>query len=353
MTSAAKSAALALLVLPLATAAASAAVERAKFAGPAGYLVVEVLDEDLLHVEVSAAGGGPPADWPLYTSPMVLKTDYPGAAATAVSGNVVETAAIRAVVDEASLCLRVEDRTRGDARLTTICPAELDRPFKGLDIEPGPMRHVYGLGQEFKRLGSADGDWTEHGVREGVGALGNGFQGFQNAAVGNVQIPVLYAVGDGSLNYALFVDNVYKQRWDFTAPRWQARMFGDQLRFYVMAGPDLPDLRKDYIELTGRPPVPPRKAFGLWVSEFGYDNWDQIEDLRDGLRADGFPLDGFVLDLNWFGGIVLDQPAQSEMGRLDWDRDHEPRLTDNPYSFPDPAGRIGQFAEHGIGLVAI
>ena len=119
----------------------------------------------------------------------MLKTDYAGAAAPAVSGNVVETAAIRAVVDEASLCLRVEDRTRGDAHLTTICPAELGRASKGLDIDPGPMRHVYGLGQEFKRLGSADGDWTAHGVREGVGDLGNGFQGFQRAAVGNVQIP--------------------------------------------------------------------------------------------------------------------------------------------------------------------
>ena len=282
----------------------------------------------------------------------MLKTDYAGAAAPAVSGNVVETAAIRAVVDEASLCLRVEDRTR-DAHLTTICPAELGRASIGLDIDPGPMRHVYGLGQEFKRLGSADGDWTAHGVREGVGDLGNGFQGFQRAAVGNVQIPVLYAVGDGGLNYALFVDNVYKQRWDFTASLWRARMFGDQLRFYVMTGPNLPDLRKDYMELSGRPPVPPRKAFGLWVSEFGYDNWGQIEDLRDGLRAGGFLLDGFVLDLNWFGGIVLDQPAQSEMGRLDWDRDQEPRLADNPYSFPDPADRIRRYAEDGIGLVAI
>src|SRR5918993_768807 len=107
------------------------------------------------------------------------------------------------------------------------------------------------------------------------------------------------------------------------------------------------------MELTGRPPVPPRKAFGLWVSEFGYDNWDQIEGLRDGLRANGFPLDGFVLDLNWFGGIVLDQPAQSEMGRLDWDRDQEPRLTDNPYSFPDPDDHVRRYAEDGVGLVAI
>ena len=68
------------------------------------------------------------------------------------------------------------------------------------------------------------------------------------------------------------------------------------------------------MELTGRPPVPPRKAFGLWVSEFGYDNWDEIDGLKAGLRGAGFPLDGFVLDLNWFGGIVLERPRRERDG---------------------------------------
>ena len=176
--------------------------------------------------------------------------------------------------------------------------------------------------------------------------------GFEQAAVGNVQIPVAYLVGDG-VNAALMLDNVYKQAWDFATDWWQVRMFGDQLRFYLLAGPDLPDLRADYMELTGRPPVPPRKAFGLWVSEFGYDGWDEIDALRDGLRAAEIPVDGFVLDLNWFGGVVPSDPSESEMGRLDWDQDQEPRLADNPYSFPDPAGEIAAYAEDDIGLVAI
>jgi hypothetical protein len=56
--------------------------------------------------------------------------------------------------------MRLEDRTRGDRHLATLCPADLGQPFKGLDIDPGQARHAYGLGQAFKRLGSADGDWT-------------------------------------------------------------------------------------------------------------------------------------------------------------------------------------------------
>lgn len=326
-----------------------AEVFRKKFTSPSAYLIVEVLDDDLVHFEVSAVGSGPPVHAPLYTSPMVSKTDYSGPSFISDNGNSIETRDIRLDVKPANLCITVRDKTRADGYLTTLCPDELERAFKGLNIDPGAIQNVYGLGQQFKIQGSSDGDWISFGVREGLG-LGNGFEGFQSAAVGNVQIPVMYAVGSDSLNYGLFLDNVYKQRWDFGTFWWQVRMFGDQLRFYVMTGPDLPDLRADYMELTGRPPVPPRKAFGLWVSEFGYDNWDQIDALRSGLRNDGFPLDGFVLDLNWFGGVKPDDASKSTMGRLNWDLDN----TDgNPYFFPDPGPQIEKYAADHIGLAAI
>lgn len=344
-----------------------ASVERHEFATEDAYLVIEVLDDDLVHFE-TAAGSGPPLHQPLYTSPMVFKTDYQGPSSFNRDGNALETAEIRLQVDPDNLCVEVRDRTRGEAYLTTFCPVDLQNVTepKGLDIDPGSITHVYGLGQQFKRPGRADGDWLELGVREGAFPLGNTLQGFEHAAVGNVQIPVYYALGGGGLNYAVFMDNVYWQRWDFEAFWWQARMFGDHLRWYMMTGPDLPDLRVDYMELTGRPPVPPRKAFGLWVSEFGYDNFGEIDDLLDGLRAGGFPVDGFVLDLNWFGGIepinthadpwhVIRQKAdRSHMGRLDWDEDQpQANLDTNSYSFPNPGARIEQYHDDHVGLCVI
>ena len=82
----------------------------------------------------------------------------------------------------------------------------MNKPFKGLDLDPAGMTQVYGLGQQFQGAQGpncrfvqtgADGDRIAHGVREGLVVngvdAGNGFQGFQCAAVGNVQIPVLYA----------------------------------------------------------------------------------------------------------------------------------------------------------------
>ena len=57
-----------------------AEVRRVKFTVDNRYLLVEVLDDDLIHFELSVAAG-PAATMPLFTSPMVLKTDYPGPSA--------------------------------------------------------------------------------------------------------------------------------------------------------------------------------------------------------------------------------------------------------------------------------
>jgi alpha-glucosidase (family GH31 glycosyl hydrolase) len=321
---------------------------------PSAYMVVEILDDDLIHVEVSSVGPTPSDDKPVYTSPMVLKTDHAGPSAISDQGSILETAQIRIEIDPGNLCATFRDKTKGGAFLTTICPVDLDQSRKGLDIDPGSISHVYGLGEEFiKRTPESDGDWTALGMRAG-GALGNTFQGFLGGAVGNVQIPVMYGVSrDGSVNYGLFLDNVYRHQWDFKVSWWQVRTFGDHLRYYVMTGPDLLDIRKDYMTLTGTPPVPPRKAFGLWVSEFGYDNWDQVDALASGLRQARFPVDGFVLDLNWFGGVSLNDSSRSNMGRLNWDQDQDPLAASNTYRFPDPGTKIRQYADNQIGIAAI
>jgi hypothetical protein len=57
--------------------AAEASVFRTKFNSSSAYLVVEVLDDDLVHFE-TAQGTGPTGSEPIYLSPMVLKTDYAG-----------------------------------------------------------------------------------------------------------------------------------------------------------------------------------------------------------------------------------------------------------------------------------
>ncbi len=317
------------------------AVQRAKFSNSTSYVVIEVLDDTLLHVEFST-GSAPALASAIHTSPMVYKTHYAGPANYSLRHNAIETSALRAVVDDATLCVEFTDKAN-KATLTKVCPVDLGRDWKGLNLTAEQTQNVYGLGEQFVEQGSADGDWLYHHVRSS-GPYGNTFDPFgASGMVGNVQIPVYYALGKAE-NYALFLDNVYKQTWDFSTQPWTVRMFGDQIQFYLIAGLDLPSLRKSYMELTGRPPVPPRKVFGLWVSEYGYSDWQEVEGLRDELRRDSFPVDGFVLDVQWFGGIKGESP-DSAMGRLDWDLDLR--------AFPDPDKHIGDLASDHVGIIPI
>jgi alpha-glucosidase (family GH31 glycosyl hydrolase) len=329
-----------LLLLP---AVSLAEVERFKYSLGSSYLVVELLDDHLAHFEVSAFGPGPDTSQPVLTSPMVDKKDYAGPASVSQSGpggTTLETPGLRLTVHADTLCVDARNKVAG-VDLTTICPLSLAET-KGLSIAPGVMQNVYGLGEQFITSGSADGDWVGR-VRSPGDAFGNQMVGFDNGAAGNAQFPIMYAVGPQNANYALFLDDVYKQNWNFTGNPWRMESAGDQIRWYLLIGRDLPDLRSRYMELTGYPPVPPKKMFGLWVSEYGFDNWGEINGKLATLRAHKFPIDGFILDLQWFGNVTKDS-ENSNMGRLTWDA----------INFPNAAATLAAYRNNdGIGIVTI
>lgn len=328
---------------PESASAAPLGVQRAQFTSGTSYLVVEVLDDDLIHFELAGSGTAPGTSSPLFTTVQVDKTDYPGPETYSLSGSTIQTADLEVSVDTSDLCVTVTDTTRSPALvLHESCPADLGQAWKGLDITKSAMENAYGLGQQFFTGGSSDGDWVGR-TRSPGGTYGNAMvYDAENGPVGNTQIPVLFAVGDDHANYGLFVDQLYKQEWNLTGDPWTVRTWGDQVRWYLMSGPDLPDLRSDYLELTGTPPVPPKKAFGLWISEFGYDSWDELDSAIAGLRAADFPVDGAMLDVQWFGGVTADSD-DTPMGSLDWD-------TTN---FPDAASAVADYAADGVGIIPI
>jgi alpha-glucosidase len=317
---------------------------RVKFQSGNKYLIVEFLSDDLVHFEISIYGSGRPIEQPVYTSPMIAKKDYPGPSSLEHDGErVLETPDLRIEVDQQNLCISATDKTKDpDLVLTTICPLNLDQSWKGITLTPESFTHVYGLGQQFLQPGNSEGDWVGR-VRSSGGEMGNAMASWNGGAVGNTQFPIAYFTGRGTDSYALFMDNIYKQNWDFTTAPWKAEMWGNWLRFYIMTGPDLQDLRQDYMDLVGHPLVPPKKMFGLWISEYGYDNWSEMKDKLRTLHQKKFPVDGFVLDLQWFGGIQSGSD-NSSMGSLTWDT----------ANFPSPATEISRLREdEGIGIMVI
>jgi len=317
-------------------------VRRLTYTRGTAHLAIEILDDRLLHFEFSAAARELGTDIPLYTTSMVAKTDYQGPSRFTDNGaGVLRTAALEVSVDANALCLTVTDTTaRPAATLTTICPTALGQENQSLLIASNDARHVYGLGEHFVTPGAANGDWAGTSVLPG-NAEGNALTSFNGGNTGTAQLPVMYAVGDAGHSFALFLDHLYAQEWSFADSPWKVRTAGDQIRGYILTGSDLPRLRSAYMDLVGHPLVPPKKMFGLWVSEFGYDRWAELESKLQTLRANHFPVDGFMMDLQWFGGVFRNP---SQMGALSWDTTE----------FPDPAGEMARLRdEQGVGLMVI
>jgi len=315
---------------------------RVRYCGAAYCLIVEFLADDLLHVEYAAQGASHDLSQPLWTSPMVQPLDYAGPGTFEVgSDGSLQTGALRVDIDR-DLCLTVTDLARQPVwQFSRICPADMDGYRKHLSIDSPDITDIYGLGEQFLKPGETDGNWFGKVRFPGVDQ-GNALAGFSQGMVGNAQFSIAYFLGEADKNYALFVDNPAAQTWNLSKAPWDINIAGDAVRFYLFTGSDLPELRCDYMALTGTPPVPPKKMLGLWVSEYGYDNWGELEDKLASLRANRFPVDGFVLDLQWFGGIQSDS-VDSAMGGLNWDT----------VNFPDPAGKIAEYAQQGVGIMTI
>jgi alpha-glucosidase (family GH31 glycosyl hydrolase) len=315
------------------------------------YLKIEVLEDDLLHFEYSV--GRPKVTEQIPISPYVDQVNYPGryhgARVFLQKNTSLETAALKVELARDSLCLRVADK-RLRRPLTEICPGE----GVGLKVARGEVTDVFGLGEQFlgNQAGEPNGNWIEKERTPGD-QFGNFMPAFQGGFTGNAQFPVLFAVGSAAtkplLNYTLFVDHVHKMKWDLRGAEWKVDIGmpltkgqAPALRFFVMGGKDLPELRQKYMGLVGRPLVPPKKAFGLWVSQYGFVSWDDVRDKLKTLREHHFPVDGFVLDLQWFGGIRQDE--NTSMGKLIFDEKN----------FPQPAKTIREFRENeGIGFMTI
>ncbi|MEO7222331.1 MAG: TIM-barrel domain-containing protein [Devosia sp.] len=219
--------------------------------------------------------------------------------------------------------------------LFRLCAPEIGDDAKSVAIETD-AKHIVGLGQEFQIPGDTAAERSGF-VRAGANLMG----GFNGGANGNTLFPIAYFdLPDHP--FALILDNRYPQEWDLAADPYRVGVKGGELRFRVLAGDSLADIRRKFMSLAGHPPVPPKSMFGLWISEYGYENWAELDGKIASLKAAGFPLSGAVLDLYWFGGIKPNSTT-SAMGGLNWDR----------ANFPDPEGKIAAYAKAGIGLMLI
>lgn len=91
-----------------------------------------------------------------------------------------------------------------------------------------------------------------------------------------------------------------------------------------------------FTQVVGRQDLPPFWALGYITSKYGYHNQAETLGVIDTLKTKGFPVDGIVLDLYWYG-------KETDMGRLEW----------NPEQWPDHKQMLADLKAKGVNTVLI
>ncbi|MFT5675269.1 MAG: oligosaccharide 4-alpha-D-glucosyltransferase [Paraglaciecola sp.] len=144
-----------------------------------------------------------------------------------------------------------------------------------------------------------------------------------------------------SEKYALIFDNSASGYMDLghsEANIMQFEAVGGRTAYIVVAGDSYPQLIENYVDVTGKQPLPPRWALGNFASRFGYRTEQEARDTVQKFIDEDFPVDAIVLDLYWFGNDI-----KGFMGNLDWDRQ----------AFPTPLKMIADLKAQGVKTVLI
>lgn len=106
--------------------------------------------------------------------------------------------------------------------------------------------------------------------------------------------------------------------------------------YYIGGVNSLASLTEALTLLTGRQNLPPVWAMGYITSKYGYKTPEETYAAVDTLKSLGYPLDGAVLDLYWFG-------KEQDMGYLNWDTT----------VWPQPAAMMDSLLNRGVHLISV
>lgn len=183
-----------------------------------------------------------------------------------------------------------------------------------------PDEHFYGFGEKFTDFDKR-GQWLEMWQYNTLGV-------YTERAYKNVPFFI------SSRGYGIFVDSVSCVRFDMAASNhatFSLVVPDSALDYYVIVGPELKTVITRYASLVSFPILPPKWAFGLWMSSgFQHESADQVLNRARLMRERDIPCDVSHLDCYW--------QREDSWSDLNWDTE----------LFPDPEGMIRQLKALGF-----
>ena len=186
----------------------------------------------------------------------------------------------------------------------------------------------YGAGERGHKL-NLRGDTLEMYNRQNYGYTGHDPRIKQM----NITMP-LFLASDG---FAIVFDDYAAARMILSNPIEYISESPKPITYYYVGGTEtMAQLTEQLTELTGRQPLAPFWSLGYITSRYGYRTQAETEGVIDTLKTAGYPVDGIVLDLYWYG-------KEEDMGRLEWDSEQ----------WPDPDGMLRRLTDKGVKTIAI
>lgn len=110
----------------------------------------------------------------------------------------------------------------------------------------------------------------------------------------------------------------------------------EAVTYTFIGGGAMPQVTRNFTTVTGRQDLPPLWTLGYITSRYGYHNEKEALGAIDSLKRSGYPVDGIVFDLYWYG-------TETDMGRLEW----------NKKQFPDHRAMLDSLKRRGVKTVLI
>jgi oligosaccharide 4-alpha-D-glucosyltransferase len=153
----------------------------------------------------------------------------------------------------------------------------------------------------------------------------------------NFSIPAIMS----SNKYIVLFDNSAKGYMDLAKTEKNTLEFSavaGRMAYIVFAADTYPKLINNYVDVTGKQPLPPRWSLGNYASRFGYRSETEVRATVNKFIDLDFPLDALILDLYWFGKDI-----KGHMGNLSWDKE----------AFPEPEKMMKEIKAQGVNTILI
>lgn len=111
-------------------------------------------------------------------------------------------------------------------------------------------------------------------------------------------VPVVHS----TRGWGLLWDNVSRTVFSDTKDGMTLRSdYGDVVSYYLMAGPTLDSLVRQYRQLTGHQPMLPKWALGFHQSRNRYHNWKELYDVAERMKNENIPMSSIFIDYHYWG----------------------------------------------------